>query len=144
MALNLDGVAKFVETLMIDECMIVRRGRQEDSISANWNESTGTYSKRVNEEAVYEGKCMVYTRRTDAQSTKEAGQDIFMQQKYVSLPRDAEIELKPEDELTITDIHAGGDETLIGKTFIVEAMDQGTYYATREVALMDRNSRSRT
>jgi hypothetical protein len=146
MALNLDGIAKFANTLMIDECVISRKGRQEDAISANWSEATGTYSPaRVPEEVVYEGKCMFYTRGVAASETEEGGQKLVVMQKFVSLPRDAvEVELKPEDEITITDIHLGGDETILGKTYLMQAVDQGTYYATRELLLMDKNMRMRT
>lgn len=146
MALNLDGIAKFAETLMIDECMITRRGRQEDTITANWNSTTGTYSpKRVPDEVVYEGKCMFYTRGVAASETEEGGQKLVNMQKFISLPKDAvEVELKPEDEITITDIHMGGDETILGKTYLMQAVDQGTYYATRELLLMDKNMRMRT
>lgn len=145
MELNLDSIAAFVEGLMVDECVIRRYGRLENSQVAGRNETTGKYdSPRVDEEIVYEGQCMIYSKATDSNPAMEGGNELAIQQRYASLPRDVDWPLLPEDELEITDVNVDGDQSLVGMKFLLKAVDQGTYIATREVALIDRNRTQRT
>lgn len=145
MELNLDSVAAFVEGLMVDECVIRRYGRIENSAVAARNETTGKYdSPRVEEEILYEGPCMIYSKSTDANPATEGGNELSVQQRFASLPRDLDWELLPEDELEVIDVHPDGDKSLIGMKFLLKAVDQGTYIASRDVALIDRSRTQRT
>lgn len=147
MALKLGRVAKFAESLMVDQCLIRRYGRQEDGVAARRNETTGEYDApgRVGTpNVVYEGKCMLYTRRVDAMDKSEGGEDVSAVQLYASLPRDVAWPLLPEDELVVVGVGPESDDSLIGKEFLLEAIDQGTYIATRELALTDLSKVKRT
>lgn len=145
MALNLDPIAKFAESLMVDECVIRRYGRLENSQVAGRNETTGKYdAPRVSEEIMYEGKCMIYSKAVDANPTMEGGNEIAIQQRFASLPREVDWELLPEDELEITDINPDGDQSLLGVKYLLKAVDQGTYIASRDLALIDRSRTQRT
>lgn len=145
MALNLDPIAKFAEGLMIDECIIRRYGRLENSRVPQRNEATGNYDGgRVEHEVMYEGQCMIYSKVVDANPAAEGGNEIAVQQRFASLPRSVDWELLPEDELEVTDVNPDGDQSLLGMKFLIKAVDQGTYIATREVALVDRTRTQRT
>jgi len=145
MELNLDPIAAFVEGLMVDECVIRRYGRLENSAVASRNETTGKYDgARVEAEILYEGQCMIYSKSTDANPTMEGGNELAVQQRFVSLPRDVDWELLPEDELEVTDVHTDGDHSLVGMKYLLKAVDQGTYIASRDIALIDRSRTQRT
>lgn len=145
MALNLDRVAKFAESLMIDEVAIYRYGRMEDSDTGARNETTGEYdTDRVERELVYEGEAMLYNRRTDASQQEEGGETRYNVQSYCSLPRDTDWRFKPEDELEVVDVNPEGDVSMIGNVYLLEIADQGTYIATRELAMITHENSDRT
>lgn len=145
MDLDLTPIVSFAEGLMIDECIIRRYGRLENSVIANRNESTGKYdTKRVETTVMYEGKCMIYSKAVDSAPNVEGGNEVATQQRFASLPRDVDWELLPEDELEVVDVSVEGDRSLLGQKFLLKAVDQGTYIATREVALIDRSRTQRT
>lgn len=138
MALQLDRIARFAETLMVDECQIVRLGRREDTITANWNETTGTYDdERVAEHQVYRGKCMIYSRRVDASQHEEGGEYHARVQMYASLPLDVMDVIAPEDVFRVMDSQ---DPTLRNQEWLVEIADESTHRATTEVALLKKMS----
>jgi hypothetical protein len=145
MALKLVKVAKYAESLMVDRCIVWRYGRQEDTVTGNWDEASGKYiPNRVNRDIVYEGKCMIYSRQNDATPTEEGGGTVAQKQLYSSLPRSADWPILPEDELVIVNVGPDSDVSLIGNAYLMEAIDQGTYLATREVSLIDRSKVKRT
>lgn len=145
MDINLDPIAGVVESLMKDECIIRRYGRLEQTDKSTWNETTGKYdSPRVPHSILYEGKCMVYTRGVAASTTEEGGNRVVVQQKFISIPRDVDWELLPEDEVEITDVDVTSDQSMIGLVFLLEAVDQGTYIASRDMVLKDKTKRERT
>jgi len=137
MALRLDNVAAFAETLMVDEVRVLRNGRREDTVTDNWNETTGTYdAERVPQWQVYRGKGMVYTRRVDSGVEVEGGEKVSRTQYYCSLPFSMNVEILPEDMLQV--LASASDPTLVNAEFIIETADRGTHRATREVAMIGK------
>ena len=135
MPLNLDQIASFAEAYtMLDACTITRKATGADPIIANWNETTGGYSpSRVSTSTVYTGKCMVYTRQPQANPSTQGGVTVAEEAFYLSLPRNmAGARIKIEDIVTIT---TSQDARLVSSTFCVEAVDEGTHLATRELRM---------
>ena len=136
MPLNLDRVAAFVEDFaLVDRCRIQRMGSGEDEIAAHWNETTGSYEPtRVDTWLVYTGICMVYTRSPQASEVVYGGAPTAEEQFYLTLPRHQEgrERILPEDIVTVLESQ---DERLVGSLFRIEAVDEGTHLATREVRM---------
>lgn len=136
MPLNLDRVAAFAESYtMVDTCRIERKASGEEDIEVNWDETTGTYvPERVETRMVYRGRCMVYTRQPTARATMEGSAPTAAEQFYLSIPRQLDVHdrILPEDIVTVLESQ---DARLVGSMFSVDAVDEGTHLATRELRM---------
>lgn len=135
--LGLNSTAEYLETLMLDECEIFDFLNKEDFDEGTRNEATGEYdTSEPPKSYLYSGKCMIYSRAPQSQPVEEGGQAKYRQEWGASLPRSFDEKIGPQTILQVTGIHFGGDQSLVGRRFTIEAVDGGTFIVTREMNLV--------
>jgi hypothetical protein len=133
MGLDLSGVTRFVEKLMIDTCRIERYAGTDQTDDSNWDEATGTYIPgRVEPVLVYEGECMFWTTRSNSSDKEEGSNHTREKMAGMSIPLGAP-DIIPEDQVTITDSEEHPKE--VGYTYFVTGVTRGTYMASTDVEM---------
>ena len=142
--LGLDGAAVYLESLMVDECEIFEFLDKEEFAVEARNEATGEYeTTEPLKSYLYSGKCMIYSRAPSASPVEEGGINKMLQSWGATLPRTFTTPVKPESILQVTSVHYGGDETLVGKRYCLDAVDGGTFIITREFSMTEKKAARR-
>lgn len=131
MGLNLAPVQKFVESLMVDACIITR----DPHLTADdtWNEATGTYVP-VGSQVLYSGKCMISTpKRIYPQPTEQGGAPEIEVNYFVSLPIGVVTDFWPMDKVVVT---RSITKVLVGQFFtVIDVVGVSTYSADRRLLM---------
>jgi len=131
MRINLSGIIKLVDSLMVDTCHITRPDREAGAV---FDESTGTYSGDPAAAVIYDGPCLIYSQRRFRGSAQEVGGALSQASDYwVEIPMDANIRVEPRDEIVVTAVHGGGDQTMLNTVFRVMDDMTGSYSVSKRI-----------
>lgn len=129
MKLNLSSIGNIAEDFMIDACTIRRdpQGTSDDT----WDANSGTYTALVGDmDVLYDdGPCMIYMSGGNTEDTRGSVPGS-MGNFVVEIPMSAAFDPHELDVIEVTAMHPEGDQTLIGKTFVVQSVSKGSYEVT--------------
>lgn len=114
--------------VMLDTCLIERLGERV------WNNATGDYTRTTT--TIYTGQCRVKGSPGGGSDIDFAEHPTTLHTYTVSLPWDAEAEIKREDRFQVT---ASDDPWLVGRAMeVVDIALTGTSTA-RRISVQDRS-----
>lgn len=133
-ALDLTSARTAVETLMIDECSIVRdaQGGDDDTL----NQTTGVLAPPVSDTtSIYTGKCHVHPATNVPREVSEGGDAITTAVYEAAIPFGAAVPM-PGDVFAIT--ACDWDASLVGRTWRIRQTVVASINLRRRLILEDR------
>jgi hypothetical protein len=134
LALNLTSVRRAAERLLLaDEC-IVYKGPDRLG-SGVWDEVTSTYTA-PDEQVEYEGICNISKINNFPSEIMQGAAPEIETNYYLKIPADLIVDVRKDDIVVCTSVHAGGDPMLVGMTFTTDAAPEvSTYTVLRAIRI---------
>lgn len=134
MVLNLTNVRRAAERLLLADQCIIYRGPDRLGEGA-WDDDTLTYVAPADQQE-YNGECNVGKINNFPSEIQQGSAPEVSTNYMLKIPAASVIDVRKDDIVVVTAIHAGGDPLLVGATFTVDAAPEvATYTVLRSIRM---------